>query len=246
MVIWRFGWLCWALWCTGAVAQERIRIGAEDDWRPYSYAVDGKPQGFAVDLVRAAWAAVGIQADLVPLPYSRCMIEVERGALAACFDTLRNPLLESRFRWHQQPLFKARIGIYGRIGGAQTPSNLTLDSLRGKRIGVTHGYEYGAAFDGDADMLRDVAPSDVSSLRKLAAGRVDYALVYERIADTIMAQRAELGRSVALVGVLTEAHLYMAFSRSFPGVERYIALFDQGLAKVRSSGEYARIDTRWR
>ena len=54
-------------------AAQRIRIGAEDDWRPYSYVVEGKPVGFAVDLARAAWAAAGVEVELVPLPYARCM-----------------------------------------------------------------------------------------------------------------------------------------------------------------------------
>lgn len=174
------------------------------------------------------------------------MIEVERGTLAGCFDTLRNPLLESKFRWHQQPLFRARIAIYGRIGAGVGRLDLTVSQLRGKRIGVTHGYEYGEAFDGDATMQRDVAPSDLSSLRKLAAGRVDYALVYERIATTILASDAGLGKAITMQGVLTEPSLYLAFSRNYPGIERWIALFDQGLAKVRGSGEYARIEARWR
>lgn len=36
------------------------------------------------------------------------------------------------------------------------------------------------------------------------------------------------------------------FSPAFPDIDRLVALFDQGLAKVRSSGEYASIEARWR
>ncbi len=78
----------------GAVAADRIRIGAEDDWRPYSYVAEGKPVGFAVDLARAAWAAAGVELELVSLPYARCMREVDNGTLAGCFDTLRDPRTE--------------------------------------------------------------------------------------------------------------------------------------------------------
>ncbi|MEO7107095.1 MAG: transporter substrate-binding domain-containing protein, partial [Rhodoferax sp.] len=125
------------LWGAQAFAGERILIGAEDDWAPYSASIGGKPQGFAVDIVRAAWAASGLDVELIPLPYARCMKEVERGDLAGCFDTLRDPVLESKYRWHQQPLFQARIGIYGRAlgpGDARTP--VVLDMLHGKRIGT--------------------------------------------------------------------------------------------------------------
>lgn len=242
----RWGLCGLALCCASAFAGERIRIGAEDDWSPYSSSTKGQPVGFAVDLVRAAWAAVGVDVELVPLPYARCMKEVDRGVLAGCFDTLRDPVLESKYRWHQQPLFTARIGIYGRIEDGAAPMGLTLTSLRGKRIGTTHGYDYGAAFDRDTSMLRDVAPSDLSSLRKLVAGRVDYALVFDRVANSIARAHPELGKGYALHGVLVKPNLYISFSPTFPGVERIVSLFDQGLTKLHKSGEYARIEARWR
>ena len=237
-------WLALAGWGCSALAAERLRIGAEDDWQPYSYAVDGVPRGFAVDLARAAWAAAGVEVELVSLPYARCMKEVDNNELAGCFDTLRDSRQEARYRWHQQPLFKARIGIYARAD--QPTSRVDLAALRGKRIGVTLGYDYGEAFDGDAAMLRDTAPSDLSSLRKLVVGRVDYALVYDRVATQIARQHPELDQKFRQVGVLVEPTLYISFARNYPAIERYIALFDQGLEKVRKSGEYARIEARWR
>ena len=234
------------LCCTQAGAGERIRIGAEDDWRPYSYSVNGNPQGFAVDLVRAAWAAAGVDVELVPLPYARCMKEVDRGDLAGCFDTLRDPVLEYKYRWHQQPLFQARIGIYGRAAAGPARASVGMEGLRGKRIGTTHGYDYGAAFDGDPTMLRDEAPSDLSSLRKLVAGRVDYALVFDRVANEIAKTHPQLGTGYMLHGVLVEPRLYISFSPKYPDIDRVVALFDQGLAKLRKSGEYARIEAQWR
>ncbi|MES2585265.1 MAG: transporter substrate-binding domain-containing protein [Pseudomonadota bacterium] len=241
------GLVCLFLMCSvHATAGERIRIGAEDDWSPYSSSVKGKPQGFAVDLVRAAWAAAGVDVELVPLPYARCMKEVDRGDLAGCFNTLRDPVQESRYRWHQQALFQARIGIYSRVTPGEVPKTLGLENLRGKRIGTTHGYDYGAAFDGDPTMLRDEAPSDLSSLRKLVAGRVDYALVFDRVANAIAKTHPDLGKGFALRGVLVSPQLYLSFSPKYPGIDRMVLLFDQGLAKVRKSGEYARIEAQWR
>ena len=235
------------LWATPAFAGERIRIGAEDDWSPYSSAVNGIPPGFAVEVERSAWAASGLDVELVPLPYARCMKEVDRGDLAGCFDTLRDPVLESKYRWHQQPLFQARIAIYGRVlEPGVVPKIVGIEMLRGKRIGTTHGYDYGVAFDGDHSMLRDEAPSDLSSLRKLAAGRVDYVLVYDRVANAIAKAHPALGKAYSMQGVLVEPSIYISFSPKYPAIDRIIKMFDEGLAKVRKSGEYARIEARWR
>lgn len=247
VVRWVLGWV-WAGVALPAVwAQQSgtpIRIGAEDDWRPYSYVQADKPAGFAVDLVRAAWAAAGVPVELVPLPYARCMREVEAGKLAGCFDTLRDSRTEDQYLWHKYHLFRARIGIYGRSDGSAAPMN--VQALRGKRVGVTNGYDYGAAFDGDPAMVRDVATSDLTTLRKLVAGRVDYALVFDRVAQQIASVHPELAKGFTQRGVLVEPLLYISFTKRMPGLEALIARFDAGLERVRQSGEYARIEARWR
>lgn len=227
-----------------AATSPTVRIGAEDDWYPYSAQRGGKPVGLAADIVRAAYAAVGIQVELVPLPYARCMKLTEDNLLAGCFDTLRNPLLEPRYRWHRQPLFKARIDIYAPIGAPDKP--ITIADLHSKRIAVTNGYDYGAPFDSDKTMQRDVGDSDLFALRKLALGRVDYALVYDRIVASLLREHPELRGTFKPVGTLIEPDIYISFSRKFPGVQHDIDWFDEGLARLHASGEYDRIETKWR
>jgi polar amino acid transport system substrate-binding protein len=249
--LWRAsGVLLGLLACSASVwaqdtAANKVRIGAEDDWRPYSYVSGREPVGFAVDIVKAAWAAAGVTLELVPLPYARCMRMVDNGDLDGCFDTLRDARTEAQYRWHRQPLFKARIAIYGRTVGPNAPV-IGPDDLLGQRIGVTNGYDYGAKFDGDSRMVRDVAVSDLASLRKLVAGRVDYALVYDRVADRIADLHPELAPLFMQRGVLMEPLLYLSFNRKGDALKPLIAKFDRGLEQIRKSGEYARIEARWR
>lgn len=73
-----------------------------------------------------------------------------------------------------------------------------------------------------------------------------YVLVFDRVANAISKAHPDLGRGFALQGVLVEPNLYLSFSRNYPGIEHIVSQFDQGLAKVRTSGEYARIEARWR
>ena len=70
-----------------ATADEVYRIGAEDDWYPFTALRDGRVQGMSADLVRAAFAASNTRVELVPYPYSRCMELTRTGRLAACFNT---------------------------------------------------------------------------------------------------------------------------------------------------------------
>ncbi|GAB3245486.1 substrate-binding periplasmic protein [Chitinimonas naiadis] len=227
-----------------AMAGGKLRIGAENDWYPYSATLDGKPVGLAVDIVQAAFAAANIEVELVSLPYARCMKLARENQLAGCFDTLRNPLLEKRYRWHKQPLFKGRIDIYARI--EHPDKRMTLDDLRGKRLAVTNGYDYGEAFDSDKSLRRDIGDSDLFALRKLAAGRVDYALVYDRIANHIARSQPDLHGRFRSVGTLIEPDIYVSFAPQYPGIADIISRFDAGLGKLHQSGQYAQIEARWR
>lgn len=221
-----------------------VKIGAEDDWYPYSARRDGKPVGMVPEIVQAAFAAEGVKVELVSLPYSRCMKLASQSLLLGCFDTLRNPTLEYKYRWPQHPLLRARIDIYANVDAPDTPVH--LDDLHGKRIGVTNGYEYGAPFDSDPSFKRDVADSDLFALRKLAAGRVDYALVYTRIVSAALREHPDLQGKIKSVGTLIEPDIYLSFGPDHADVKHYIELFDAGMVKIMKSGEYAKIESRWR
>ena len=49
---------------TEAFAQQRVTLVAENDWFPYSAERHGEPEGMAVDLVRAAYKAAGVELEL--------------------------------------------------------------------------------------------------------------------------------------------------------------------------------------
>jgi polar amino acid transport system substrate-binding protein len=69
----------------GSALADVARIGAEDDWFPYTALRNGRIEGMSVDIVRAALSAGGARFELAPYPYSRCMELARNGSLAACF-----------------------------------------------------------------------------------------------------------------------------------------------------------------
>ena len=69
--------------------------------------------------------------------------------------------------------------------------------------------------------------------------------MYDRVANAIAKTHPELGKNFALHGVLVEPDIYISFSPKYPNIDRIIMQFNRGLAKVRSSGEYVRIQARW-
>ena len=80
----RHGWPLALLFATAPPAHaEPLRIGAEDDWYPYTALRDGQVQGMSVDIVKAAFAATSTDIELLPYPYARCMQLALKGAPAS-------------------------------------------------------------------------------------------------------------------------------------------------------------------
>ncbi len=226
------------------VQAETINLVGEDDWYPYSGLKEGKLRGFAVDLITAAYAAVNLNVEYKSAPYVRCLKLVETAQELGCFDSLKDSKLSANFLFHQVPIFEAEIGIYARFDSAA--SGLRASDLRGTRLGLTHGYTYTDVIDNDRTVIREMAPTDYSNLRKLVLRRSDYSLIYTRVADYLQSQHPdELKGKIKQVGTLTVDRLYVSFSKRRPDAMRYAELLDRGLRAIHSNGLYGKIEQRW-
>ena len=224
--------------------QAPVRIGAEDDWAPFSSVKDGKPHGMAVELVQAIFAEAGIPLELVPLPYARCMEDAKRGRLAGCFDTLPDADLRKDYLFHDQPLFVDELWILGRSDSVS--ANLKTADLSGKRVIVTHGYTYGDAFESNALVRRITAPHDINALRMLVADRGEFAVVYRRVAHYLERGAAkDVQGKFKPVGKLEDAALYLSFSRQYPQVQTLVRRFNEAHLRLRKTTALQKIEKRW-
>jgi polar amino acid transport system substrate-binding protein len=197
-----------------------IKIGAEDDYYPYSAKRNGKPVGMAVEIISAAFAAAKVDFEFVSLPFARCKSETSKGEIAGCFDTVRNSLNETQYLWPKIPLFLDHFYIYA---AANHPDKLiTLSDLKGKTVATTHGYDYGEAFDSDKSIKRDSRLTDIIGLRNLSRGRVEYGVFSEQITKYLLLENPELAGKIKSVGFLSEAELYLCFSKDYPNIKQII------------------------
>jgi polar amino acid transport system substrate-binding protein len=223
---------------------ETITLVSEDNWYPYAALKDGKISGFAVDVIEAAYAKMNIKVEFISAPYSRCIMLTKTGRALGCFDSLNDVTLAPDFLFHQQPLFKATIGIYS--ASKNQSGTVSVADLRGRTVGVTHEYTYGDAIESDKKIVREVAPTDISSLRKLLKNRSEYSLVFTRIVDYLqVAHPDEFKGKVHQVGVAHEVNLYVSFSKIWPDAKRYANLLDQGLIAIRANGTYKKLEEKW-
>lgn len=227
-----------------SVAAPTVIIGAEDDWAPYSSGPDGHARGFAVDVVREAYALAGVNVHFKALPYSRCMAETKAGRLLACFDAVPNSLIAQHYLWPKLPLFSTHMNIYARAGAAER--NLRASDLEGHTVGVQRDYEYGDAFDLNKRIVRHVVDKNEHGFRMLQAGRIQYMAAEARIAEALFRSKpAEFGGKFTLVGTVATPELFIAFSKDAPGSSDMLARFNEGYAKLRKSARYRELEDKW-
>jgi polar amino acid transport system substrate-binding protein len=230
-----------------AIAEEKTRsitLVGEDEWYPYAAYKDGKLQGWAVDIIDAAFAAVNVKVNFKSAPYARCLMLAETGQELACFDSLKDSKLSKVFLFHVEPIFKAEIGIYALQSSVE--SNLQVHHLRGKHVGVTHGYTYTDEVDTDQSIRREVAPTDLSNLRKLLRQRSDYSLIYTRVVDYLINRYPEeFNGKIKQVGSIGQNSLYVSFSRQRAESAKYAELLDRGLRQIKKNGTYAKLEQKW-
>lgn len=241
----RLGLLLAVLTClawTATSQAEAPRIGAEDDWYPYTAWRDGQIQGMSVDIVRAAFAASATTIELSPYPYSRCMELARSGQLAACLNTTLDSHIVADFLIPEEPLFRDDILLWARSGASPLQR---LDELVGKQVAVTLGYTYGEYFDSYPGILRVPVRRDLNGFLMLQRGRIDYVVAFRGTAQALLQEYPELAEQFTEVGTVHQSQLYLTFSRRHPEAAGLRLQFDQGMRQIRADGTYQRILEHW-
>lgn len=218
-----------------------VVINGEDDWAPYSSASKDykNVEGLAPDIVRAAFASQGIKAIIRPVPFARCLHEVNRGAAIGCFDTVMSIETQFSYIFHETPLFAVDMVLYGIINEPQKPQS--FKDLEGKTVGMTNGYTYPTEFITNQKIIKSPAPTEKSQLEKLASGRIQFAILWGSTGDVILKERPELAQKVKSLGTIAQTNLYLSFSKKHKEGAKYAAIFEKGMKKIKADGSYEKI-----
>ncbi|MCH8499961.1 MAG: transporter substrate-binding domain-containing protein [Marinobacter sp.] len=230
-----------------AWAADEVVLAVEDDWAPYAavLAPGQEPEGFAVDIVRAAFNSQGITVRLLAVPFNRCMFMAATGRVDGCFNaTITTGNLEV-YHWHQTPMFREALAIFGL---AEAPHDgVTLADLSGKRVAYTLGYTYPTELMQREDVTFHGVQSDELLIRMLVAGRVDYILLNEMPGYLRLLDMPDAQGRVHKVGTISMDGFWIAFSREDSERSQSLAeRFERGLAELKDSGRYASMERDFR
>jgi len=232
------------LTAAAARASSEVVIAAEDDWPPYSSVgpAGGNPTGFAVNLVREAFASQGIHVRFIAVPFARCMFLAKTGKVSGCFDATILKENRDSYNWHPTPMFKEELAIFGRAGTAH--SNVTLHDLEGKRVGYTIEYTYPESFSLNPRILKYGAKSDRVLLQMLLAGHLDYIVINTIPAYVRIKEMGKSASSLVKVGVISVDGFWVAFTRANPTGAELARTFERGLQVLHENGRYRQLQEK--
>jgi len=212
---------------------ETIRL-ASLDWPPY-IGPELAEQGYAAAVVREAYRREGIEISLDFLPWQRVLASVASGEVHGYFPEYDSPRLQSSYLV-SSPFPGGRLGFFSLFGRNIAWKNLR--DLASYRIAVVRGYINTEEFDAAHYLKKEFTSTDLSSIRMLAAGRVDLAVMDENVGRYLMASlRPSEQRGLDfLKKTLGEKTLHVCFARGRSDSERLREAFDRGIASMIEDG----------
>lgn len=210
------------------------------DYEPFS-SPRMREGGFQTALVRAAFAAVGHQAEFVFFPWKRALRTVIRGKVDFVTSIYYTPERNKDLHF-TKPLHNTASALIGlKRLGVHTYENLA--DLSKYEIGVLAGAVFDDEFDHADYLNKTQVHSDELNMSKLYHNRLDLVATTPisfqyRVAQSIKYDPADL---VVLQPLLSVRPTFIAASRNIPDHEALVADFNKGLAIIIDNGMFNQI-----
>ena len=203
-----------------------------NSWPPYIQQDETGVSGISVDVLTEAARRADLTAVFAELPWNRCLEMVRQGTMDAVVDAAgRDEFLHgpSSYSVYTNTIW---------VRDDDPLDSFSIDLLKGRRIGLVHGYEYPDELHGDmvkGDLTYEYSVDDAANVRMLAFGRVD-AIVADLVSTLSFAR--EHGLSIhPLVPDHSVDRLFPSFNPDRADLHRAL---DDALADMIEDGSVDR------
>jgi polar amino acid transport system substrate-binding protein len=235
--------LCAALMLCVHVAQAKtITFGSDCTWPPMEMMNEQKQcVGFGPDLVNAIAKAGGFQAKIQNTAWDGIFAGLAMGKYQAISSSVSITEERKGAMDFSEPYFEVKQGVVVKEG---SPIKTEAD-LKGKRVGAqigTTGFFAAKRINGDAAKSYDEVGLAIADL---ANGRIDAVICDDAVAADYALTNPDYSKNLALAFLIVpEEPEYLGFAVK-KGDKETLKLINDGLSKVKASGEYDKIYKKW-
>lgn len=226
-----------------------LSVATEDDYAPFNYIVDGKPEGFHKELLEdlKAYAKTqnfDVKQDI--LPWTGLLASVSSGQYDVAFTGAL--VTDERLRvFNFAPPFASAQHFY--VKRADDKSLGDIASLCGKTVGVQAGSALLARLPELKKMMKDKGcdmgkvveyPSYPEIYADLANGRLDYAVnALISVNDLVKTRGDTFAKGIAVSGAGFAA---WPVPKNSPELLKFLSGF---MEQIRANGRLAALQTKW-
>jgi len=193
--------------------------------------------GMAARVVRAVFERAGVEVDIRPLLWIRCVDEVRRGDFDGLFPAEQTAERELFLRYSQTPLLSDTIALFvTRQSAVEFGGDLTR--MLPLRVGIMTGLPVEPLdrfFESNRPRALDRIPTSDQAVKMLLAGRID---VLASSAQPIWKSARDLLRDSEIRQLsppLEQKGLFLAFTRAHD-VGDVVQRFDEALGTIMKDG----------
>jgi ABC-type amino acid transport substrate-binding protein len=218
---------------------EPVRIAHAQEFPPLAEVRDGKSEGLAIDILRAAAARAGMEVQFVAVPFEQVPLTLADGRAEGAFPLAATPERRQLFDF-TEGLLVTGISLYVRAGNVAPE---TLAALSGKVVVTPRTGPVAAFIEKTAPTVKLVVTKDYEdSFTRLVRGEADAAALNIHV-GAHMAARLYPGQVVQSPKLLQELSLAVAVTKG-RGAE-LVARLNAGVAAIRADGAWQEINDRW-
>lgn len=226
-----------------------LSVATEDDYAPFNYIVDGKPEGFHKELLEdlkayAKTQNIDVKQDI--LPWTGLLASVSSGQYDVAFTGAL--VTDERLRvFNFAPPFASAQHFYVKRADDKRLSD--IPSLCGKTVGVQAGSALLARLPELKKMMKDKGcemgkvveyPSYPEIYADLANGRLDYAVnALISVNDLVKTRGDTFAKGIAVSGAGFAA---WPVPKNSPELLTFLSGF---MDQIRANGRLAALQTKW-
>lgn len=226
-----------------------LSVATEDDYAPFNYIVDGKPEGFHKELLEdlkayAKTQNIDVKQDI--LPWTGLLASVSSGQYDVAFTGAL--VTDERLRvFNFAPPFASAQHFYVKRADDKRLSDIA--SLCGKTVGVQAGSALLARLPELKKMMKDKGcemgkvveyPSYPEIYADLANGRLDYAVnALISVSDLVKTRGDTFAKGIAVSGAGFAA---WPVPKNSPELLTFLSGF---MDQIRANGRLAALQTKW-
>lgn len=229
---------------SGAMARAATYQIVTEEWAPYNYEDNGQLTGLSTEVVQAIMALTGDDFETALLPTMRATHALQNRPRTIMYSMFRTPEREPLYKW-VGPIVEEAIYPYQLVGSAAPITSLE-QLMHAPQITTRHAGLVPKTLDSLGFKNLDKSAAESHQLyRMLLAGRTEVIVGDTDAGVAYYSRQLNIApgtlRRVPIE--LYRSSLYIAFSRDSD--DALVAAWAAALAKLRRSGELARILQRY-